>query len=218
MNLATIVQQLRAQFEGLEGRHPALWPTLPRLLCPAGVALLVIGLGGYLIWVPQWEALENGTATELKLRSAFEQKVAQAQHLDALRQQKVEVEAEIARQQQQLPSKAEMDALLAEISQVGVLHGLQIELFKPGQLKMGEHYAELPIEIRLTGSYHAFAAFVSDIANMSRIVTLDRIMISQQREGALSFDAVVHAFRYLDPAEAQRKQQRPVERKRPEQR
>jgi type IV pilus assembly protein PilO len=208
------LQSLQVQFEDLQGRHPALWPALPRRLCFVLVGIVVVALGGWQVWTPQWEALESGESSERQLRTAFEHKVAQAQHLDTLRKQKAEVEAEVLRQQRQLPGKAEMDALLAEISQVGVVHGLQIELFKPSQLVIGEHYAELPIEMRLVGPYHALAGFVSDIANMPRIVTIDRVTISQQREGVLTFDCVAHAFRYLDPTEAQRKPPRSPDHKR----
>lgn len=204
---------LRTQFEGLEGRHPGLWPPLPRLLCPLLVTLLVVIVGGWLVWSTQWETLESGAESERKLRAEFERKVAQAQHLDALRKQKAEVEAEVLQQERQLPGKADIDALLAEISQMGAIRGLQFELFKPGQLKIGEHYAELPIEIRLSGSYHALARFVSDVANMSRIVTIDRIALTQLREGVLAFECVAHTFRYLDAAEAEQKKQRTPERK-----
>lgn len=204
---------LRTQFEGLEGRHPGLWPPLPRLLCPLLVTLLVVIVGGWLVWSTQWETLESGAESERKLRAEFERKVAQAQHLDVLRKQKAEVEAEVLQQERQLPGKADIDALLAEISQMGSIRGLQFELFKPGQLKIGEHYAELPIEIRLSGSYHALAGFVSDVANMSRIVTIDRIALTQLREGVLAFECVAHTFRYLDTAEAEQKKQRTPERK-----
>jgi type IV pilus assembly protein PilO len=206
-------KMLRAQFEGLEGRHPGLWPPLPRMLCPLLVALLVIIAGGWLVWSTQWETLESGAESERKLRAEFERKVAQAQHLDVLRKQKSEVEAQVLEQERQLPGKADIDALLAEISQMGTIRGLQFELFKPGQLKIGDHYAELPIEIRLSGSYHALAGFISDIANMSRIVTIDRIALTQLREGVLAFECVAHTFRYLDAAEAEQKKQRAPERK-----
>lgn len=202
MNHSISFDELRAQFEGLAGRHPGLWPLLPRLLCCVMVAGVVVALGGWLVWTPQWASLAQGESDEQQLRAAFAHKIAQAQHLDGLRRQKADIEAQVLRQQQQLPGKADMDALLAEISQVGVVRGLQIELFKPGQLKLGEHYAELPIEIRLTGTYHALAEFVSDLTNMSRIVTVDHMVINQQREGVLTFECVAHTFRYLDPAEA----------------
>lgn len=211
--LVDSIGELRAQFAGLEGRHPGLWPLLPRALLAMASLLAVIGAGAWLVWTPQSEDLERGRQTEQRLRAEFESKVAQAQNLDSLRKQKAEIEAELGRLERQLPGKAEMDALLSAISQAGIARGLQFELFKPGPLQFGDYYAELPIEIRLSGDFHALASFVSDIANMPRIVTLDRIAIARQREGALAFDGVAHAFRYLDPAEATQKRQQASDRK-----
>lgn len=204
---------LRAQFAGLDGKHPGLWPALPRSLCAIALLAAVVGAGGWLVWMPQWEDIERGREAEQRLRSEFESKVAQAQNLDSLRIQRAEVEAQVGKLERQLPGKADMEALLAEISQAGVSRGLQFELFKPGQLQIGDYYAELPIEIRLSGNFHALASFVSDVANMPRIVTLDRIAITQPREGALSFECVAHAFRYLDPAEAEQRKQLAAERR-----
>ncbi len=202
------LRALCAQFSGLGGRHPAHWPSLPRSLCAAGVWLLIVVAGGWFVWQPQYEDLEAGWKKESDLRAGFEQKVSQAQHLDSLRAQKAVVEAEVALLEKQLPGQAEMEALLSEISHAGVSRGLQFELFKPAQLKFSEHYAELPIEIRLSGSFHALAGFVSDVANTARIVTIDGLSIAQQRDGVLSFACTAHAFRYLDPTEAaSRKQQ-----------
>jgi type IV pilus assembly protein PilO len=124
-----------------------------------------------------------------------------AQGLDVLRQQKAQVQSQVEKLEQQLPGKSEMDALLSEINQVGVNRGLQFELFKPGQVRLHDYYAELPIEIKLSGNYHALAGFVSDIANLQRIVTLDRIAITQLREGLQSFEGLIHTFRYLDKEE-----------------
>ncbi len=200
--LARRVDALRAQFRGLEGRHPGLWPPLPRALCAIGLMILLVGAGGWLVWLPQWEDLDRGRQNEQRLRAEFEVKVTQAQHLDSLRRQKAEVQRQVSQLERQLPGKADMDALLAGISQAGVARGLQFELFKPGQLQFADYYAELPIEIRLSGNFHALAGFVSDVANLPRIVTLDSIAIAQQREGALAFTGVAHAYRYLDPAEA----------------
>lgn len=203
---------LRAQFMGLHG-HPALWPALPRSLCAIAACLLVVITGGWFIWQPQYEELDHGRTMELQLRSDFSQKVAQAQHLDRLRAQKAAVEAEVAMLGKQLPTQAEMDALLAEISRAGVARGLQFELFKPAPLRFDEHYAELPIEIRLSGGFHALAGFVSDVANMPRIVTIDGLSFAQQRDSALTFACVAHAFRYLDPSEAEAHRQQVVERR-----
>lgn len=205
---------LRQQFSGLDGRPPALWPPWPRALCAVGVWLLVVLAGGWFLWQSQYQDLEAGRVQEASLRASFEKKVAQAQHLDSLRAQKAVVEAEVARLEKQLPGQSEMEALLAEISRVGVARGLQFELFKPAPLRFGEHYAELPIEIRLSGGFHALAGFVSDVANLSRIVTIDALSIAQQREAApLSFACVAHAFRYLDPAEALQQRQQAAERR-----
>lgn len=205
--MAIRFDELRAQFRGLEGRHPGLWPALPRSLCAVAALVAVVAAGGWLAWMPQFEELDRGREAEQRLRNDFESKVAQAQNLDSLRRQKTEVEAQVGRLERQLPGKAEMDALLAEISQAGVARGLQFESFKPGQLQFGDYYAELPIDMRLSGNFHALAGFVSDVANMPRIVTLDKIAIAQQREGALTFECVAHAFRYLDPAEAEQRRQ-----------
>lgn len=189
------------QFQGLRGRHPAAWPLVPRLLCGMAVAALVIGSGGWLVWSAQWEELALGQAEEERQKKTFIEKLSQVGHLDVLRQQKVQVQSQVEQLEQQLPGKSEMDALLSEINQAGVNRGLQFELFKPGPVRLHEYYAELPIEIKLTGNYHALAGFSSDIANLPRIVTLDRIAITQLREGLQNFEGVIHTFRYLDKEE-----------------
>ncbi len=189
------------QFRGLEGRDPGLWPPLPRSLCIVGVLVGVVAAGGWFAWAPQWQALDDAHHQEQRLRAAFEDKLAQVRHLDGLRRQKAEVSALVEQLGRQLPGKAEMDALLAEISRAGSLRGLQFELFKPGQVKAGEYFAELPVEMRLNGSFHAIAGFVSDVTNMSRIVNIDRIGLVRQRDGMLAFDCVARAYRYLEPGE-----------------
>ncbi|MBV8620675.1 MAG: type 4a pilus biogenesis protein PilO, partial [Curvibacter sp.] len=110
--------------------------------------------------------------------------------------------------EKQLPGKAEMSALLSDINQAGLGRSLQFDLFKPGQMVVKEYYAELPIEIRVTGKYHDIGAFASDIAHLSRIVTLNNLVLSPGKDGStLSMDATARTFRYLDPDEvaAQRK-------------
>jgi len=194
-------QLIAAQFQGLQGRHPATWRIIPRLLCAFGVSLMVVMAGGWLVWTAQWEALASGQAEELRQKQAFTEKARQSGHLDILRQQKIQVQSQVDKLEQQLPGKSEMDALLSEINQAGINRGLQFELFKPGQVRLHDFYAELPIEIKLTGNYHALASFTSDIANLQRIVTIDSIAITQLREGLQSFEGVIHTFRYLDKDE-----------------
>lgn len=205
---------LHAQFSGLQGRHPAQWPPLPRALCAVGVGLLLVIAGGWFVWQPQYDELEAGLQRETALRAEFEQKIAQAQHLDGLRAQKAAVEAEVNLLEKQLPGQAEMEALLSEISRAGVARGLQFELFKPSLLRFDEHYAELPIEIKLSGDFHSLAGFISDVANLPRIVTIDGLLFAlQPRDNALSFTCVAHAYRFLDPAEAALQKQQAAERR-----
>jgi type IV pilus assembly protein PilO len=194
-------QLVAAQFHGLQGRHPGTWPIVPRLFCALGISLMVVMAGGWLVWTSQWEELAAGQAEEVRQKQEFTEKVRQSGHLDILRQQKAQVKAQVEKLERQLPGKSEMDALLSEINQAGINRGLQFELFKPGQVRLHDFYAELPIEIKLTGNYHALAGFTSDIANLQRIVTLDRIAITQLREGVQSFEGVIHTFRYLDKDE-----------------
>lgn len=194
-------QLIASQFQGLQGRHPGTWPIVPRLLCALGLSLVVIMSGGWLVWTAQWEALASGQAEEARQKQYFVEKVRQSGHLDILRQQKAQVQSHVEKLEQQLPNRSEMDALLSEINQAGVNRSLQFELFKPGQVRLHDFYAELPIEIKLTGNYHALAGFTSDIANLQRIVTIDNIVITQLREGLQNFEGVIHTFRYLDKDE-----------------
>lgn len=200
-DLNNLGESLSAQFRGLNGRHPGLWPIAPRLLCAFGAMVLVIFLGWYLYWNPQLEVLETGKQEELTLRTAYQDKVKQAINLDALRRQKEQVGEYVATLEKQLPSKAEMDALLSDINQAGLGRGLQFELFKPGQVVVKDYYAELPITIKVTGNYHDVGAFTSDIANLPRIVTLNNLNLTAAKDGSLSLDTVAKTFRYLDREE-----------------
>jgi type IV pilus assembly protein PilO len=201
------IGNLTAQFSGLNGRHPGQWPLLPRLLCGLGTLAAVLLLGWSLYLDGQLEELNAGEQEEQKLKDAYKVKVQQAINLDGLRKQKEQVGGYVATLEKQLPSKAEMDALLSDINQAGLGRGLQFELFKPGQVVVKDYYAELPIDIKVAGSYHDVGAFTSDIANLPRIVTLNNLNLVAGKDGALTLDAVAKTFRYLDKEEvdAQRK-------------
>lgn len=206
-DLKNIGDSIGAQFRGLNGRHPGQWPLVPRLACGLGVFLVVLGLGWYFYWDSQLEELSRGEQEEQKLREEYKTKVAQAVSLDALRKQKEQVGEYVATLEKQLPSKAEMDALLSDINQAGLGRGLQFELFKPGQVVVKDYYAELPITIRVSGNYHDIGAFTSDIANLPRIVTLNNLSLAAGKDNSLALDAIAKTFRYLDADEinAQRK-------------
>ena len=190
-----------AQFQNLNGRHPGQWPLLPRALCGAGVLAAVLALGWFFYWDGQFEELHAGEQEEVRLRDAYKVKVQQAVNLEALRKQKEQVGEYVATLEKQLPSKAEMDALLSDINQAGLGRGLAFELFKPGQVVVKEYYAELPIDIKITGNYHDVGAFTSDIANLPRIVTLNNLNLVAAKDGSLTMEAVAKTFRYLDREE-----------------
>jgi len=192
---------LAAQFEGLQGRHPGLWPLAPRLLCAAGVMAAVLGLGYYFYWSSQFDEQDMLAAQELKLRDDYKTKMAQAINLDALEAQQQQVNRYVERLEKQLPSKAEMAALLSDINQAGLGRGLQFELFKPGQVVVKDYYAELPIDIKVTGTYHDIGEFAADMARMPRIVTLNNLALTAGKDGVLSLDAIAKTFRYLDQDE-----------------
>lgn len=193
---------LSRQFEGLQGRHPGLWPVLPKVLLLSGIVLVLIGLGWFSYWSSLDEELEMYKNQEQTLREEFTQKVAKAVNLDDYRRQKVLAEQYVGVLEKQLPSRAEMDALLSDINQAGVGRGAQLQLFKPGAVQVKSHYAELPIEVRVTGGFHDLAAFSSDLANLPRIVTLNDIRIEKVRDGnGLEMNAIAKTFRYLDKDE-----------------
>ena len=192
---------LAAQFRDLGGRHPGQWPIAPRLMVGAGVMAAVIAAGYFLYWNSQFEEHASLVQQETKLREEYQMKMAQAINLDELKKQRVLVDRYVERLEKQLPSKAEMASLLSDINQAGIGRGLQFQLFKPGQVALRDYYAELPIEIRVTGSYHDIGSFASDMANLPRIVTLNNMTLAN-KEGVLTLDAIAKTFRYLDPEEA----------------
>ncbi len=211
---------VREQFSGLRGRHPGLWPAVPRAALLGAIFVGLLAVTYALYWQGLFEELEAGQVKEVQLKDQFREKMKLAVNLEALRQQKVQVTQYVSALEKQLPSKAEMDALLSDINQAGVGRGLQFELFKPGQVIVRDYYAELPISIRLSGRYHDLAAFTSDISNLSRIVTLnnlsivapDRTPAQVQSQaggpGTLVLEAIAKTYRYLDPEEvaAQRRE------------
>jgi len=206
-NINQMGQALAAQFRGLNERPPGQWPLAPRVLCAVAVMAAVVGVGYWFYWSNQFDEQDALAQTELKLRDEYKLKTTQAVNLDALRAQKTLVDQYVERLQKQLPSKAEMASLLSDINQAGLGRGLQFDLFKPGQVVVKDYYAELPIDIKVTGSYHDIGAFAGDMANLSRIVTLNNMALAAGKDGTLTLDAVAKTFRYLDLDEvaAQRK-------------
>ena len=200
-DFAVIQSNLKAQFTGLNPNDPASWPALPRfLLCVAVTVCVVAAL--WFVWLKASdEELTAEQDKEVQLKVDYSKKLAQAVNLEALKKQREQVQQYVIQLEKQLPSKAEMDALLSDINQAGLGRSLQFELFRPGQVSVKEYYAELPIAVRVTGKYHDVGAFAADIANLSRIVTLNNLSLAPAKDGNLVMDATAKTFRYLDTEE-----------------
>jgi type IV pilus assembly protein PilO len=207
VDFAALQEKIGSQFRNLNPNDPSVWPAFPRYalclaLCATVVALL------WFAWLKGVdEQLKADQATEVKLREEFSQKLAKAINLTGLKEQRRQVLQNVNQLEKELPSKAEMDALLSDINQAGVGRSLQFDLFKPGSVTVRDYYAELPIDVKLVGRYHDMGAFASDIASLSRIVTLNNVNITPLADGNLTLSAVAKTFRYLDQEEvaAQRK-------------
>lgn len=200
-------ESVARQFRNLDGKDPSSWPAVPRFAVFFALAAACVVALWFAWLVDVKDELVQEQATELKLREEYKVKLAKAVNLEALKQQREQVQQYVTQLEKQLPSKAEMDALLSDINQAGLGRSLQFELFRPGQVVVNEYYAELPIELRVTGRYHDMGSFASDISNLSRIVTLNNLAITTAKEGALTMNVTAKTFRYLDANEinAQRK-------------
>ena len=203
---------IQRQFRNLDPNNPAVWGPLPRYLLRAFISIAVV-VGLWYLWVRDSDVeLQAEQAKEMTLRDDYKKKLIKAVNLEALKKQREQVLQYVTQLEKQLPSKAEMDALLSDINQAGIGRSLQFDIFRPGQISVKEYYAELPIAIRVTGRYNDIGLFSSDIAHLSRIVTLNNLTILPTRDGNLSLDATARTFRYLDPEEiaAQRRATAPA--------
>jgi type IV pilus assembly protein PilO len=211
LDLAALQEKIASQFRGLNPNDPASWPIVPKaVLCLAVTAAIVAAL--WFLWLTNSaDELAAEEKKEIGLRADYTKKLTQAVNLDALRKQREEVQQYVTQLEKQLPSKAEMDALLSDINQAGLGRSLSFELFRPGQISVKEYYAELPIAVRVSGRYHDIGSFASDIAHLSRIVTLNNLTVTPAAGGTMSLEATAKTFRYLDPEEvnAQRKATKP---------
>jgi len=201
-------QRLSSDFRTLNWNDPGAWPAAPKIVILLGVFLLILGGGWYAFCSEQLADLESKEQEEVSLKQQYLDKKKQSVNLDLYREQLAEIDRSFGALLKQLPNKAEIDALLIEVNQAGLGRGLQFELFRPGQEQIKDFYAELPVAVKINGTYHDIGAFAADIAKLPRIVTLNNIAIAPLKDGNLMLDATTKTFRYLDEAEvAQQKKQ-----------
>ena len=202
IDFSGLLADLQAQFQGLNPNDPSTWPIVPKTLLCIAIASLTAGAAWYSYLSSFEEDLELERSKETALRSEFQAKLLKAVSLEELKKQREQVQQYVIQLEKQLPSKAEMAALLSDINQAGLGRSLQFELFKPGSVVVKDYYAELPITLRVSGNFHDMGAFASDIAHLSRIVTLNDLAISPKGDDAgLMLDATARTYRYLDTEE-----------------
>jgi type IV pilus assembly protein PilO len=198
INLNAFVEE----FKRTNWRDAGTWGAGPKILVLIGILVGVPVAGFFMFNQGQIEELEAGQLKEVKLKEEYVGKKKQAINLDLHRQQLREIDTQFGALLKQLPNKSQMDALLVDINQAGLGRGLQFELFKPAGAEMRrEFYAELPIDVKVTGTYHDMGAFASDVGQLSRIVTLKDVSITTGKDGILNMDAIARTFRYLDDDE-----------------
>ncbi|THF62967.1 pilus assembly protein PilO [Pseudothauera nasutitermitis] len=208
MNLKEIdFERLGRDFRGLDPNDPGVWPMAPKVAVFIGLFVATVAAAWWFDWRDQLDTLARAEKEEVTLREQWVSKKRQAVNLDEHKRQLEEIDRQFGALLRQLPNRAEMDSLLAEINQAGLGRGLQFELFKPGNDVVRDFYAEMPIEIRVIGGYHDLGAFASDVAKMPRIVTLNNIAIEGVRGGQLKLEARAVTYRYLDEEELAKRNQ-----------
>ena len=188
-------------------------PSAVKAVLLATLFLLIVFLGYYLLWSSAWDSLDEAKAKEQQLRSVYTNKKSIAINLTRYQQQMADIEISFGAMLKQLPDRSQMDGLLTDINQAGLGRGLEFELFKPGQETQAEFYAQMPISIKVQGTYHELGAFATDISKLSRIVTLNDLVITNPNKAAgkdakaksgdviLTMEAVAKTYRYLDADE-----------------
>src|SRR5262245_18715190 len=200
--------QIADDFKHTNWKDPGTWSIAPKIVVLVALLVTIPVAGFFLVWQDQIAEIEKGLAQEEVLKKDYLAKKTQAVNLDLHKQQLREIDTQFGALLKQLPNKSQMDALLVDINQAGLSRGLQFELFKPAPSEAArEFYAELPIQVRVTGTYHDMGGFAADIGQLPRIVTLNDVQLEASKDGNLSMDITARTFRYLDDDEvaAQRK-------------
>jgi len=193
---------LLEELKSLDPKQPGNWPWPIKAGAFILIFIAIQLAAGFFLWKDQNDQIEKGRQDVAKQKETFLEKKRLAVNLEAYKQQRAEIEQSFGALLKQLPNKSEMDALLIDINQAGLGRGLAFELFKPSEKEnFTEFYAELPVNIKVTGNYHDLGAFASDVAKMPRIVLLTDLKLDPPKDGVLSMEAVAKTYRYLDEEE-----------------
>lgn len=198
------LKKVADDFKNLNPNDPGAWPMVPKVVILLALFAVILAAGWWFLWSDQLTELEAKQHEEQRLKDEYVDKKKQAINLDLYTQQLAEIDRSFGALLKQLPNKSEIESLLVEVNQAGLGRGLQFDLFKPGQEQVKDFYAELPISVKINGTYHDFGAFAADIAKLPRIVTLNNISIASAPGGQLMLDATTKTFRYLDEEEVAR--------------
>jgi type IV pilus assembly protein PilO len=198
VNLNALIEEIKRT----NWQDPGTWHFAPKTLVLLAILIGVPVAGFFLDTRGQIDALESGRLEEERNKQQYLDKKRQAVNLDLHRQQLKEIDTQFGALLRQLPDKSQMDALLVDINQAGLGRGLQFELFRPAPSESArDFYAELPIQVKVLGTYHDMGAFASDVGQLSRIVTLNDVKIDATKDGTLAMEATARTFRYLDDSE-----------------
>ena len=206
--MAINFNQIADDFKHTNWKDPGTWTIAPKIVVLIAILVAIPVAGFFAVWQGQIEELEKGVQEEGNLKKDYLAKKTQAVNLDLHKQQLREIDTQFGALLKQLPNKSQMDALLVDINQAGLSRGLQFELFRPAVAEsQKEFYSELPIQVKVIGTYHDMGAFAADVGQLPRIVTLNDVTIEAGKDGNLAMDVTARTFRYLDEDEvsAQRK-------------
>jgi type IV pilus assembly protein PilO len=191
----------------LNFKEAGSWPTWQKCAVYAVVAVVIIAIGVIWKWYPTIQEIQAAQHKEMSLRTTFAERKAKTVNRDLYIEQLDTVSREFEVLKKNLPNSSEIPGLLVDVNQAGIARGLTFDLFKPslGEKKAG-FYAEIPINIKLAGDYHGMGGFVSDVAALPRIVTINNVAIDHDKNGVLQMTAVAKTFRYIDDADQQAQQ------------
>jgi type IV pilus assembly protein PilO len=196
------VQQVLNDFRDLDPNDPGVWPLIPRLTMLLALLIVLVACAWWFDWKDQLVMLDQRRQDEVRLKDEWVLKKRQAVNLGEFQKQLADIDRQFGALLKQLPNRSEMESLLDDVNRAGRGRGLQFELWRPGTEGVKDFYAELPISLRVTGTYADLGVFAADVAKLPRIVSLRDIAIEAAPAGSLKMDATAVTYRYLDEEEA----------------